>query len=62
MEGKDFHGGGSGYDFAGGVGLTPGLGAMTPCASGPKKINKKTRNNTATNSIKTLKMVHMQKY
>ena len=46
---------------AGGVSLTPGLGAKIPHASGPKTQNIKKRSNIVTNSIKTLKTVHIKK-
>ena len=43
---------------AGGAGSIPGRGAKIPHASRPKNQN---RSNTVTNSIKTLKMVHIKK-
>ena len=43
-----------------GVGLIPGWGAKIPHASRPKNQNIK-RSNIVTNSIKTLKMVHIKK-
>ena len=42
----------------GGVGSIPGQGAKIPHASWPKNQN---RSNIVTNSIKTLKMVHIKK-
>ena len=47
--------------IAGGAGLIPGQGAKTTQASWPKKPNHKNKNNTVTNSIKTLKMVHIKR-
>ena len=63
--------------IARGEGSIPGRGAKIPCASWPKNQNikqkqyckqlysnkevKKRRSNTVTNSIKTLKMVHIKK-
>ena len=45
-----------------GAGLVPAQGAKILNASQPKnKHKKKKRNNTVTNSIKTLKMVHIKK-
>ena len=47
-----------------GAGMTPGQGAKTPHASGPKHSNQgktKNRSNAVTNSIKTFKMVHIKK-
>ena len=41
-----------------GMGLIPGQGAKTPHALWPKN---KSRKNIVTNSIKTLKMVHIKK-
>ena len=45
---------------AGGVGSIPGGGAKIPHASRPKHQNIK-HSNIVTNSIKTLKMVHIKK-
>ena len=50
---------------AGDAGLIPGSGTKMPHASWPKrnqekKKNKKNRSNIVTNSIKTLKMVHIK--
>ena len=45
---------------AGGVGLIPGLGTKIPNALRPKNQNLK-QSNIVTNSIKTLRMVHIQK-
>ena len=45
---------------AGDAGLIPGLGAKIPHASQPKNQNIK-QSNFVTNSIKTLKMVHIKK-
>ena len=44
----------------GGAGSTPGCGAKTPGALGPKNKTEN-RNNIVTNSMKTLKMVHIKK-
>ena len=45
-----------------GTGLIPGQGAKVPCAFQPKNQNiKKKKNNIVTNSINTLKMVHIKK-
>ena len=41
------------------VGLILGQGAKTPHASRPKKQNIKNRSSAVTNSIKTLKVVHI---
>ena len=46
---------------AGGVGLIPGQGAKIPTTCLSAKKSKQNRNNTVTNSIKTLKMVHIKK-
>ena len=45
----------------GGEGLIPGQGAKIPHASWPKNQNIKNRSNVVTNSISTLKMVHVKK-
>ena len=45
----------------GGEGLIPGQGAKIPHASWPKNQNIKNRSNVVTNSISTLKMVHIKK-
>ena len=48
---------------AGGAGSILGWGAKIPHALRPKKPkHKKNRSNIVTNSIKTLKMVHIKKY
>ena len=44
----------------GGAGSTPGCGAKTPGALGPKNKTEN-RNNIVTNSMKTLKVVHIKK-
>ena len=44
---------------AGSVGSIPGWRAKIPHASRPKKPKHKKRSNTVTNSIKTLKTVHI---
>ena len=46
---------------AGGAGSIPGQGAKITYASGPKNQNIKERSSIVTNSIKTLKMVHIKK-
>ena len=46
---------------AGGAGSIPGRGAKISHASWPKKPNHKNKNNIVTNSIKTLKMVHIKR-
>ena len=46
---------------AGGAGSIPGRGTKMPHASQPKNQNLKNRSNIVTNSIKTLKMVHIKK-
>ena len=46
---------------AGGLGSIPGQGANIPHALQPKKQNINNKNNTAINSIKTFKMVHVEK-
>ena len=45
----------------GGMGSVPGLEAKIPYASQPKNHNKSNRSNIVTTSIKTLKMIHIQK-
>ena len=45
---------------AGDAGLIPGRGAQIPHASQPKNQNVSNRSNIVTNSIKTLKMVHIK--
>ena len=46
---------------AGGVSLIPGRGAKIPPASEPKDQNINSGSNIVTNSVKTLKMVHIKK-
>ena len=46
---------------AGGVGSIPGQGAKIPHVSWSKNQSIKNRSNIVTNSIKTLKMVHIKK-
>ena len=46
---------------AGGMGSIPGGGPKMPHALGPKKPKTQNRSNIVTNSIKTLKMVHIKK-
>ena len=46
---------------AGGTGLIPGWGAKIPHALQPKNQNIKNKSNIVTNSMKTLKMVHIKK-
>ena len=46
---------------AGGVSLIPGQGAKIPPASQPKDQNINSSSNIVTNSLKTLKMVHIKK-
>ena len=45
---------------AGGAGWIPGRGAKISHASWPKTPKHENKNNIATNSIKTLKMVHIK--
>ena len=42
-----------------GVGLIPGQGAMIPHATWSKNQNRNNRSNIVTNSVKTLKMIHI---
>ena len=46
---------------AGDVGLIPGGGAKIPHALGPKNKNMNNRSKIVTNSINTLKRVHIKK-
>ena len=46
---------------AGSAGSIPGWGAKIPHASRPKNQETKNRSNIVTNSVKTLKRVHIKK-
>ena len=63
--GRDFPGGPvvkTLLSSAGGTGSFPGRGAKIPRASQPKNQKHKNGSNIVTNSIKTLKMVHIKEY
>ena len=44
-----------------GVSLIPGQGAMIPHATWSKNQNRNNRSNIVTNSVKTLKIIHINK-